>query len=173
MVLQRDSKVCIWGSAQPHKSIVLKFQNKQTVTTSDKNGKWQLYLNDLQAGGPYKMCLRQDQDSLILNDILVGEVWLAGGQSNMQFRLDKEINWNKYKDSIVNKNIRYLFVPQKYYEGHTVKDSIMIWREAVKNKAKKMSAVAYFFAKQLYEKLNVPIGIICDYKGGNTCGILD
>lgn len=166
MVLQRNSKVCIWGLAQPNKSVVLKFQDKQTVTMSDKNGKWQLYLNDLQAGGPYKMCLRQDQDSLILNDILVGEVWLAGGQSNMQFRLDKEINWNKYKDSIVNKNIRYLFVPQKYYEGHTVKDSIMIWREAVKSKAKKMSAVAYFFAKQLYEKLNVPIGIICDYKGG-------
>ena len=106
------------------------------------------------------------QDSLILKDILVGEVWLAGGQSNMQFRLDKEKNWDKYKDSIDNKSIRYLFVPQKYYEGHTVKDSIFIWRDAVKDKAKKMSAVAYFFAKELYSKLNVPIGIICDYKGG-------
>ena len=166
MVLQRNSKVCIWGSSQPDKSVVVKFQDQKISTTSDINGKWKLYLNNLKEGGPYKMYLIQGQDSLVLKDILVGEVWLAGGQSNMQFRLDKEKNWDKYKDSIDNKSIRYLFVPQKYYEGHTVKDSIFIWRDAVKDKAKKMSAVAYFFAKELYSKLNVPIGIIFDYKGG-------
>lgn len=166
MVLQRNTKVCIWGASLPNKKVVIRFQGQQVSTTSRNDGEWKLYLNNLNEGGPYQMCLIQGQDSLVLNDILVGEVWIAGGQSNMQFRLDKEKNWNKNRNNIDNKNIRYLFIPQKYYKGHSIKDSTMMWRDAIKDKAKKMSAVAYFFAKELQEKLNVPIGIICDYKGG-------
>lgn len=166
MVLQCNAEVRIWGEGIPSKKVAIDFQGKHAEANVDQQGKWMISLQELKAGGPFKLYLSQNNDTLMLKDVLVGEVWLAGGQSNMQFRLDQEKNGNKHIKEANNGNIRYLFVPQKYYEGHKIKDSTMVWRKAVGKSAKRISAVAYFFAKELQEKLNVPVGIICDYKGG-------
>lgn len=166
MVLQRNAEVRIWGEGEPSKKVAIDFQGKHAEADANRQGKWMISLQGLKAGGPFKLYLSQNKDTLVLKDVVVGEVWLAGGQSNMQFRLDQEKNGTKHIEEANNGNIRYLFVPQKYYEGHKIKDSIMVWRKAVGKSAKRISAVAYFFAKELQEKLNVPVGIICDYKGG-------
>lgn len=165
MVLQRNAKVNIWGTAPPTTKIAVGIQDQKQEATTNKEGYWHLQVSNLKAGGPFELRLTQGADTLSIKNVYVGEVWIAGGQSNMQFRLDQEKNALQHIDEATNSQIRYLFVPQIYYAGHIVKDTLK-WRTATENTAGKMSAIAYFFAKELQQKLKVPVGIICNYKGG-------
>lgn len=165
MVLQRNAKVNIWGTAPPATKIAVEIQNQKQEARADEEGRWLLQVNNLQAGGPFELTLTQGTETLSIKNIYVGEVWIAGGQSNMQFRLDQEKNAQQHIAEASNNQIRYLFVPQTYYAGHKVKDTLK-WRTATGSAAGKTSAIAYFFAKELQQKLNVPVGIICNYKGG-------
>ena len=164
-VLQRDSKVTLWGSAASESLISVSIQNKQFYSKSDIYGKWKVNLSSLKEGGPYTLKVFTAHDTIKLSNIFVGEVWIASGQSNMAFPLRSAAGG---KDEIlsVNKNLHFVTIPFKPYEEFKIKGD-MNWHTASIDNVSSISAVAYYFAKDLQQKLNVPIGIICCYKGGS------
>ena len=166
MVLQQSSKTLVWGNAEPSKSVNIMIQGKSFKSKADAQGNWTIVLKNLKAGGPFCLKTFSSTDSIQLNEVYVGEVWLAGGQSNMAFMLQ---NADNGKDEIAranNKNIRFLMVPYKAFEGDK-KRGDMNWRTATSENTASISAVAYYFAKELQARLNVPVGLICCYKGGS------
>jgi sialate O-acetylesterase len=170
VVLQRNSKVEIWGTSQPGQSVTVEILDKKYKTISNENGSWALHVSPMKAGGPYKMSVSSGNETLQLNEVYVGEVWIAGGQSNMGWTLDKSLGGKEEIAEAKNKNIRFVLVPVVNYEGEKVRGD-MNWRTATTENVGPMSGVAYYFAKQMQEKLNVPIGIICCYKGGTAAEV--
>ena len=167
MILQRDAKVKIWGWASPKEKIQISFQNKKYKTTADENGNWNVLLAPMKAGDPYTMKI-DAKNHIVLNNILIGDVWICSGQSNMVHQM--ALHSVRYADDIVNANypeIRQFWIPmltdlQKPYDdlppGY--------WKSANPVDVLQFSAVAYFFAKKLYEKYHVPIGLINSSVGG-------
>jgi sialate O-acetylesterase len=165
-VLQRNSKVCIWGKSKPLSKVTLQIQERQFESISDKNGHWSLNISPLKSGGPYSMKVVSAKDTIQIKEIYVGEVWLAGGQSNMQLKLKSAENGKEEVEKANNTNIHFLKVPYLPYEGAPIIGD-MNWHNATSENVGEMSAVAYYFAKDLQGKLKVPIGIICCYRGGS------
>lgn len=169
-VLQRNAKVNLWGIAKPNEEIRVGIQGKNYKTVSDQSGNWMVTVSNLKEGGPYTLSAASQGETIQLNEIYVGEVWIAGGQSNMGWTLEKSDKGKEHIANANNRNIRFLLVPNKNYEGHKPSGD-MNWRTATTENVAPMSGVAYFFAKELQEKLNVPIGIICCYKGGTAAEV--
>lgn len=165
-VLQQNSKVKVWGTSPASKGITISFQNKNVKTTGNPDGTWTADLQSLKAGGPFIMKIFCEKDTIRFNEIYVGEVWLAGGQSNMAFMLENSDNGKTEIANAKNNNIRFVMVPYKAFEGDKIRGDLN-WRTATTENVSKMSAVAYYFAKDLQAKLKVPVGIICCYKGGS------
>ncbi len=114
MVLQRNTKIKIWGWASPNEKIQLDFNNKKYSTTTSKTGEWNFILPSQKAGGPYQMTLSAS-NKIVLNDILFGDVWILSGQSNMELPMQRVKD--KYTNEIAkanNPNIRHFLVPDKY-----------------------------------------------------------
>lgn len=168
MVLQRDMEVKIWGWAATHEKISIIFHDSIYQTTADSLGEWNVKLPSLKAGGPYKMMLCAS-DTVTIKDILVGDVWICSGQSNMELPM-KRVS-PIYGPEIANSenvNIRCFIVPQKYNFKEPQKDLASgTWQAANPKSVIDFSAVAYFFAKELYEKYQVPIGLINASLGGS------
>ena len=167
MVLQRGEPVAVWGAAKPGEFVMVSFgsQKKSVKTTSD--GKWKLYLNAMQASFKKRtMTIRSLGETIELKNILVGEVWLCSGQSNMEFAMRKlakltppaEANWpiNEVANA-KNDNLRIFLVERKKMNPDSTHSG---WSAATEPDLKNFSAVGYFFAKHLCEKLQVPIGVI-------------
>jgi sialate O-acetylesterase len=166
-VLQRNAKVLVWGTTSPSTSVSVNIQGKQVQSKSDETGKWSVELRSLKEGGPFSMSVVSANETIKIKEIYVGEVWLAGGQSNMAFMIRESLGGKEAAANATNKNIHYVMVPFKPYDGAVTKGD-MNWRTATaENRVSEMSAVAYYFAKDLQEKLNVPVGVICCYKGGS------
>jgi len=165
-VLQRNFKVTVWGTSAPVSNVTVNVQGKHFQSKSDNNGVWNMNLSALKEGGPYSMQVICSNDTVNLKEIYIGEVWIAGGQSNMGWKLDQNDGAKEHIANATNKNIRFVMVPYLAYEGDKTRGD-MNWRAATTEYVSEMSAVAYFFAKDLQTKLNVPIGIICCYKGGS------
>ena len=165
MVLQRDQKIKIWGKADSKEKVSVQFQNKKYQTIADVNGNWQIMLPSQNAGGPYTMTINE----VTLKDIYIGDVWLASGQSNMELPMYRvKPLYEKEFASANNKNIRFFTVPQKY-NFKQAQDNLSggKWESTSSNTIANFSAVAYFFAKNLNEKYNVPIGILHSSLGGS------
>jgi sialate O-acetylesterase len=167
MVLQRDTKINIWGWAAPGEKIVISFNHKNYKATTGGDSKWAVSLPAMRAGGPYAMDLSAS-NHVTIHNILIGDVWLCSGQSNMVLPMERVKE--KYPDEIANANypqIRNFFIP-------TVSDLSKVhddlppgqWKEANPKNVLDFGAASYFFAKQLYEKYHVPIGIINSSVGG-------
>ncbi|MFZ4547141.1 MAG: sialate O-acetylesterase [Bacteroidales bacterium] len=165
-VLQRNAEVSVWGTATSFGKVLVSIQGKSAENQADKNGNWSVSLPVLKAGGPYRMTVVSASETIQLNEIYVGEVWIAGGQSNMAFMLENSDNGKDEISKASNNNIRFVMVPYKAFEGDKNRGD-MNWRTATTENIPKISAVAYYFAKDLQAKLNVPVGIICCYKGGS------
>ena len=170
VVLQQNSKVLVWGNAAPVKDVVVKIQGKSFKSKTDSKGNWTITLNNLKAGGPFSMTTYCSNDSIQLNEVYVGEVWIAGGQSNMGWTLEKSDGSKEEIANAKNNNIRFVLVPALTYDGDRTRGD-MNWRTATTKNVGPMSGVAYFFAKELQAKLNVPVGIICCYKGGTAAEV--
>ncbi|WP_288437498.1 sialate O-acetylesterase [uncultured Chryseobacterium sp.] len=165
MILQRNQDLKIWGYADAGEKITVKLINKTYTTTADQNGNWMVTLPKLNAGGPYRMTINE----ITLKDILVGDVWVASGQSNMELpmRRLKPLYENEIKNAN-NQNIRFFTVPQKY-NFKTPQNDLDggKWESTNPQTILNFSGVAYFFAKQLNEKNKVPVGIIHASLGGS------
>lgn len=168
MVLQRDSDVNIWGRANPNEKISINFLGLTHNTISDSNGDWKIELSGLSAGGPYTMTITA-ANSIEINDIMIGDVWVCSGQSNMELPM-KRVSWN-YPGEIENsenRNIRQFIVPDRYnFTGPQNDLTGGNWKSASPENTPDFSAAAYFFARKLYEKYKVPIGLINSALGGS------
>ena len=167
MVLQRDSKLNIWGWASPGEKILIKLAGKNYKTVTGADGKWKIVLSPIKAGGPYTMDII-GSNHITLNNILLGDVWFCSGQSNMVLPMERVKE--KYPDEIANANypmIRNFFVPTASDVSHIYDDLPKgNWLEANPQNVLTFGAASYFFAKKLYEKYHVPIGIINSSVGG-------
>lgn len=165
MVLQRDQEITIWGSADAGEEVKLYFLNKAYKTTADTTGAWKVILPPHIAGGPYSMSINE----LKINNILIGDVWLCSGQSNMELPVSRVMDlYRKEVESYANPMIRHLKVPLAYNFHHPLNDILpAAWRELTPGNVLSFSAIAYFFAKKLYEKTGVPIGLINTSVGGS------
>lgn len=167
MVLQRDTKIKIWGWSAPNEKIAIDFINSKYKIKANNNGEWELQLSNLKAGGPYLMKINAS-NTLEINDILVGDVWLCSGQSNMAMTVGAVSSL--YENDIANaenKFIRNFEVPREYEFNIQRTDlSGGSWKAANPKNVKQFSATAYFFAKELYAKYKIPIGMINSSFGG-------
>jgi len=167
MILQRDTKIKIWGWSAPDENISLNFINKTYKIKANKNGEWELQLPKQIVGGPYAMTIKAS-NSIEINDILIGDVWLCSGQSNMALTVNEVRDlYENDIDNSENKYIRTFEVPREYDFIVARTDlSGGSWKEANPKNVLRFSAAAYFFAKELYATLKIPIGLINSSWGG-------
>jgi sialate O-acetylesterase len=167
MILQRGKVINIWGWASKGEWITIKFNSKRYKTKTDDDGKWLLELPPMKAGGPYTMEI-DGKNKIILHDILIGDVWLCSGQSNMVHQM--KLHSVRYADEIAKANypgIRQFWIPTMTdLQGPRDDLPAGYWKSANPKDVLDFSAVAYFFAKDLYKKYHVPIGIINASVGG-------
>ncbi len=168
MVLQRNTQVKIWGWAAADEKVTVDFLGKTYATTADKAGAWEMQFSDLKAGGPFSMTITAS-NTITLQDILVGDVWVCSGQSNMELPMHRV--QPLYEQEIAdasNAFIRYFDVPQKYNFNQEQADlEAGHWQRTTPETVLQFSAVAYFFARDLYEKYKIPIGLIHASLGGS------
>ena len=164
MVLQREQPVKIWGTADAGESVSVTFMKKKYAATADNNGHWSVTLPSMKAGGPYLMRI----NDIKLNDILIGDVWLCSGQSNMELPVSRVTDMfateiNEYS----NERIRQIIIP-KVYNFHAPQETLSAtsWKPMTQENVMNFSALAYCFAKEMYEKTKVPVGIINSSWGG-------
>ena len=167
MVLQRDTKVIIWGWASPGEKVQVKFNKKTISTVTDSEGTWKIALPSMKAGGPYTMEVKGN-NTITINDILIGDVWFCSGQSNMVLNMERVKE--KYPDDIAGadfQEIRNFFIP-------TASDVALIhedlppgkWVIASPENVLGFGAITFFFARSIYKEYKVPIGIINSSVGG-------
>jgi sialate O-acetylesterase len=168
MVLQRDAEITLWGWAAPNEALSISFIDSTYHTRATAQGDWQLKLSGLKAGGPYAMQLSAS-NRLTLKNIMVGDVYLCSGQSNMELPL-RRVSW-VYPEVLARDSfpaIRQFFVP-RVYEFNMLPGDLKAgsWNEATRENLPDFSAVAYFFAHEQYKHHQVPIGLINSAWGGS------
>jgi len=167
MVLQRDIAVPVWGWADVGEKVTVTFLGKRYTAKADKNGKWTVRLAEMKAGGAFEMTVQgKGKNVITIKNILIGEVWVCSGQSNMEWRIGG-LPIKDIEAAAANfPQIRTFTVP-KVVSAKPQKDVPSgEWKEAVGENVKDFSAVAYFFAKDLYQQYKVPIGLINTSWGG-------
>ena len=164
MVLQQGIKARIWGSANAGEHVAVTFAGKTVNTAADANGRWQVWLDQLAAGGPSELIVKGD-NVLTIKNVLVGEVWICSGQSNMEWSLINTFNAREATEQANYPEIRLFRVehrtaaaPLTDVEGH--------WAVTTPEEAAQFSAVGYFFGRELYQRLKIPIGLVHTSWGG-------
>jgi sialate O-acetylesterase len=168
MVLQRNKPISIWGWAAAGEKITIQFNKQTKSAVADAKGKWQAMLSPENAGGPFQLSVKGNNEVTVQN-ILVGEVWICSGQSNMEMPIEGWGKINNYRQEIAAANypqIRHFKVPNTV--STKLEDDISggEWKVCSSSTAGDFSATAYFFARKLYDKLKVPIGLINTSWGG-------
>ncbi|NOX96582.1 MAG: sialate O-acetylesterase [Nitrospirae bacterium] len=164
MVLQRQKPVHVWGTADPGERITVNLLDRKATATADDNGRWETTLASFPAGGPYQLTVR-GKNTISLNNVMVGDVWIASGQSNMHMNLKRSFNAEQEIASAKNTNIRLFTVP---YLTSTKEEPDVVgnWVVCSPQTVPDFSAAAYFFGRKLQEELKVPIGLIHASRGG-------
>lgn len=167
MVLQRDIQLRIWGWAVPGARVKVTFLNKNYECRADEAGKWLVILPAMEAGGPYEMEIEADR-TITVKNILIGDVWVCAGQSNMQLTMDRVKE--KYAEDIKNCEnpfIRLFTVPMRY-DFNSGQDDYDAgeWKPANRDTILEFTAAGYFFAAELYKRYKVPVGLVATAIGG-------
>tara|TARA_B100001173_G_scaffold311809_1_gene330310 strand:+ start:4446 stop:5867 length:1422 start_codon:yes stop_codon:yes gene_type:complete len=172
MVIQQSTPIEVWGWAEKNKNVEIttSWNNAFQSTQSDKEGKWKTTLNTPAAGGPFSIRISSNKETITLENVMVGEVWLASGQSNMEMPIkgyaSEPINGNN--ELILfskNPNIR-MFTVKRNSSLQPVEDCVGAWKESSPENTADFSAVAYVFAKKINRVLDIPVGIIHSSWGG-------
>lgn len=169
-VLQRGREVPVWGWATPGRQIVVSFANQTANTRADERGRWEVVLApmDASAEGRVMMIREGDADALEIRDILVGEVWLASGQSNMEWNISRSRPEDRRDMEAAGEipHLRLFNVPRLM--SHTRQDTVDAkWQTANPETALRFSAISYFFGRELARELDVPVGMIHSSWGGS------
>lgn len=167
MVLQRNSEIIIWGSGSNGEKVSVQFKKQHKNTVTDKNGNWKISLKPETEGGPFEMIISGD-NRIVLHNILIGDVFLASGQSNMEWNLASSDGYQEELKSTSFPQVRHVKIT-KSINSLPQKDILKTqWNIADTSTLGDFSAVAYFFAKKMYKEKGVPIGIINSSWGGTV-----
>jgi len=166
MVLQRGKPIPVWGSAAPGEQVKVTFKKKVYEATADTDGRWQVVLPVQKAGGPYTITV----NDLVIEDVLIGDVWLCSGQSNIDVTVERVYpQYGKVIDDYSNEQIR-MFRVQTDTDTHGPKQDIrktpINWKKVSKENAWLFSAAGYFLGREMFDKTGVPQGIIVNSVGG-------
>ncbi|RLD11137.1 MAG: glycosyl hydrolase family 2 [Chlamydiae bacterium] len=189
MVLQQNAEIPVWGKSVPEAKVIVKFHGRKKTTNADKEGNWKVYLSPVSAdrnhstpfkkGGlnsqenppesPFKkgeLTIESGKSKVTFTNILIGEVWLCSGQSNMEFPLIQADEGKKLVAEATNTNIRLFQAGRHNFKPYECDNCSGKWKVNSQDAVKDFSAVGYLFGLELYKKLNVPIGLIeADYGG--------
>ncbi len=167
MVLQRDKPIHFWGTTTPGFEVTVTIGDQSAKAKSDKSGRFDVELAPMPAGGPHEVTIAADE-TRILKDVLIGEVWLCSGQSNMQWAVASANDADLETLTANFPQLRLITVPnvgtqdpQSSFNGQ--------WEACTPQSAAQFSAVGYFFGRQLHQTLNVPVGLIDNAWGGSSC----
>lgn len=165
MVLQRNKPIHIWGWAASGEAVKVTIGTVSQNTKANKQGKWEVFLPSMQAGGPHVLSVSA-KNKLQLNDVMIGEVWVCGGQSNMEWPVRLAVNAEKEIASADYPMIRHIKVPRatSLQPQNDFKDGK--WQVCSAATVADFTAVGYFYARELFKELNVPIGLINSNWGG-------
>ena len=167
MVLQRDVKVSIWGLAKKGEKIKMIFAG-QTYRTTAANGKWEFTLPPKPAGKRYGIYIQGEDEKISIKNITFGDVWLCGGQSNMEWFVENALNGQKEVAQANYPDIRLFDVPHKIAKKIAKDIEPASWQVCSPKTVNQFSAVGYFFGRELYQNLKIPIGLIGDNFGGTV-----
>jgi sialate O-acetylesterase len=167
MVIQRQARVPVWGWSAPGATITVAFDGVPRTVTADGAGSWKLVLPSLPAGGPHRLVVHAGTDSVVVSDILVGDVWVASGQSNMEFSVASANDAAGVIAGANDSRIRHFKVPTSFAPEPEPDLAGGEWAPADPRHVGSFSAVAYFFARDLRKSGDVPIGIINTTWGGS------
>ncbi len=165
MVLQRNRPIKIRGWADPGESVTVELAGKKAIAATGPDGNWQVELPAMKAGGPYTVSI-QGKNKLKLDDVLIGEVWICSGQSNMEWRLYASKNGKKEVANAKFPKIRLFDVPRRPCPI-PAKNINSKWLVCSPATVGPFSAVGYFFGRKLHKELNVPVGLIGSNRGGS------
>ena len=165
MVLQQLSDVSIWGHGIPGKSVKINSNwGGSSTTIVSQSGNWMTTLKTPVYGGPYEIKVKSETDEIKFKDVLIGEVWLASGQSNMELPMSARIINQKQEIQNANyPNIRMFSVPRNL---NGINIDLASWKVSTLKNISDFSAVGYFFAREIHNRLGVPVGIINSSWGG-------
>ncbi|WP_019640267.1 sialate O-acetylesterase [Paenibacillus fonticola] len=168
MVLQRNIHAPIWGRAESGEEIKISFLGKKYSTSADAAGQWRIVLEKLKPGGPHEMRISSGQEELIIRDILIGDVWVLGGQSNMELPVRRTLDLLAEEVASINLPlIRQFAVPQTY-NFHAPQQELSggRWIAATPEEVLNFSAAGFFCAQELFDQYQVPIGLVQTAVGG-------
>ncbi len=180
MVLQRNKPIKISGIANAQDVLEIKFNGQKKSIQVPKNGKWEVVFSPMKAGGPHKLTIKSKlSDDITINQVYIGEVWLASGQSNMEWKVNQSKHAKTVlKDSLNDQIFLFSMTPKVLKPGKYTDEDLSLcnaqdyfhasgWSNTDKEKLANFSAVAYAFAFNLQKELKVPIGIVCNAVGGS------
>ena len=167
MVLQRHMKAPIWGTSEPGEMITISVNGEEVKGKADKKGVWNIKLPEFEAGGPYDLAISGESNKVVFKNVMFGEVWFASGQSNMMYHMERGVPNGEVDIAAANyENIR-LFHHPKTLQQHPVKTpGGGTWQSCTPENVKSFSAVAYYFAREIHQNYDVPVGIVLSGWGG-------
>lgn len=181
MVLQRDQVIPIWGKGVPGKKVAVSFSNEKKRTVVKTDSSWRIYFKKQKANSiPRSIQVSSDNENIEIKNILIGDIWLCSGQSNMEWPMSQEMHWNEEKEQASQPMIRFINPSPagRYVYGVPYTDSLKRrlnkdgfyqwdgWKKCDSNTVRSMSAVGYYFAKNIIANENIPIGLINVSIGG-------
>ncbi len=168
MILQRDSQVKIWGGAAPSQKLMLLFCNKEFTTITGTDGNWEIIMEGLKAGGPYDLNITCGNSHTKVREVMIGDVWVLGGQSNMEMPFERSLDL--FEEELKQAEYPYIrkFAVPEAYDFHGPREELDGggWIPVTPGTVSDFSAAGYFFAKRIYEKYKIPIGLIHTAVGG-------
>jgi len=168
MVLQQAVRVPVWGWADDGEKVTVSFRGKKVFATA-RNGKWMIKLPNQKAGGPDTLTV-EGKNKIVVRDVFVGEVWICSGQSNMEWPLSRSFDPEKEIATAVNPNIHLFTAPKLKAEAPAV-DVNAKWELCDPDSARRFSAVAYYFGRDLQKARGVPVGLIHTSWGGSPAEV--
>lgn len=166
MVLQRDESIDLWGTSAPKEKITAELNGQKKSARADAEGKWSVSLPAMPAGGPYTLTVKGKKERIVFTDVWLGEVWICSGQSNMEFRLHTAMNAADEIADAENYPLLRSFNVKQVMSHFPLDDVQGEWQVCTSETAGDFSAVGYFFARELYRELGVPVGFINTSWGG-------
>jgi sialate O-acetylesterase len=168
MIIQRNQPIKIWGKAIPNQVVTVTFNEQKYTSKTSTDSSFICTLPEQKEGGPFQISVSSTDKTITLKDIYLGDIWVCGGQSNMEFRLNATAN---AKTEIPTANfplIRQLYIPRFTSDLPIKEINKANWTVCTPKNAGNFSAVAYFFAKEIYQKTNIPIGLVNSTIGGSS-----
>lgn len=170
MILQREKRIPLWGTGTPGEEVRIELPAGRWEGKADESGQWKVYVGPLSAAKSCTVKISSGEELITLQDVAVGDVYLAGGQSNMEFLMRYEKHFEAEREACENPHIRFYDVPEVCYEGQERDfdySRVGLWRKADKENLDFFSAPGYYFAREVQRELEVPVGIIGLNWGGS------